>query len=112
MILNTTMSKITVLDYVGCFENNEIQFNITAYDSMTIQLCVETCKAMNARYAVIQQNNCGCEHSYDNYTRTNGNCTVPCSGQWNSICGGSGTVSVYDTCKCWTLNLNNWIYVF
>lgn len=65
------------------------------YDSMTILLCVETCRGLFSDYAYVNSTFCGCEDTLTG-DRRRGECTNVCSGQYNQICGGSGTLySVY-----------------
>ena len=71
---------------------------ITSYDSMTITLCVEVCRALNKSFAFLGSTSCGCDSDYASYYRSYGQCQEPCSGQIMSVCGGSGSLmSVYDT---------------
>ncbi|WAR05350.1 CL12B-like protein, partial [Mya arenaria] len=85
-------------DYVGCFTGTGVTMEITNYNRMTIQQCVETCRGVNKRYAFLGTNRCGCDTSLVGYPAKYGLCKSPCPGQKMSVCGGAGDdMSVYDT---------------
>lgn len=70
---------------------------IESYDAMTVQLCVETCRALAQRYAYVQKDSCACVDSLTG-NKNRGACMTACSGQFNQLCGGGGALmSVYDT---------------
>jgi len=95
---------------VGCFNGTGVSMAITSYDSMTITLCVEACRALNKSFAFLGSTSCGCDSSHTIYSREFGRCQEPCSGQNGSVCGGTDSLmSVYDTSNIFVIFKLSWI---
>ena len=85
-------------DYIGCYNITDILGDITYQSSkMTIQQCVELCRAKNRGLAFISLQDCSCEITLTE--QEPGLCTHACPGQSNQVCGGDGRASVYNVSK-------------
>ena len=87
-------------DYLGCYNTSGFVWDDTTavFEQMTIQQCVEWCRGRNKAYANLLRTFCACSDSLTEPSAGE-NCYKSCSGQENQICGGDGTVSVFNVCK-------------
>jgi len=90
------ISNVLSSELVGCYNGSGVVKLVQDSPDMTIQLCVETCRHMSLKYALLQPTGCGCQ-GFVPTEKLSGSCVSGCSGQYNQICGGEGpAMSVYD----------------
>ena len=95
------------LDYIGCYTDDgdaggawgrDLDKFFYNSDNMTIDGCIQDCRALGYKYAGLQsQNQCFCGNSYGKYGAAEGRCTKRCAGNQETICGGTWANSIYET---------------
>ncbi|XP_062578241.1 uncharacterized protein LOC134240154 [Saccostrea cucullata] len=81
-------------EYVGCFLSNDSFPVVLTSDTMTIELCVETCRIRNTTYALLSPSECRCNDTH--LMNTSKSCKSRCANSKIQICGDSASsVSVY-----------------
>ena len=92
--------------YVGCATDGSTRTLSGAYEAnnnMTVEGCVEFCKASGYTYAGLEYaSQCFCGNDMPAadapvYGQT-GNCVMPCAGNSTQICGGPNALSLYQEC--------------
>ncbi|MBF0276140.1 MAG: pentapeptide repeat-containing protein [SAR324 cluster bacterium] len=84
--------------YVGCFKdqsNRDMKGYYLDTADMTTNKCLDLCRSKGFAYAATQYGgHCFCDNSYG-HSGPADNCTMPCKGDSNQICGGSWANSIY-----------------
>ncbi|KAI5777224.1 hypothetical protein EDC01DRAFT_724382 [Geopyxis carbonaria] len=88
--------------YVGCASDSldarVLPKDRMADDAMTVEMCVDHCKAKGWSYAGLQwATECWCGSALDTKTLGSNKCTTPCAGASKEYCGGDRKLSVYKT---------------
>ena len=85
---------------LGCYVDSwdrDLSGDETSSGSMTIELCLETCRSKGYTYAGVQSNSqCFCGNSYGKHgIDTISSCSTACTGNNLQVCGGSWRNMVY-----------------
>src|SRR3954463_12171526 len=95
LVLPTNSASQSPLSYggalKGCFKDTS-DFDLNGYLERSrfnsVQRCIDICARRGFRYAGVQYSeSCLCGNSYGRYGPAN-NCTMPCTGYPEQICGG------------------------
>jgi beta-glucanase (GH16 family) len=94
-------SKSNKTKYIGCYKDTENRVMDIFYkmpdDIASIEICFEYCYTQNTLYFGLEYSNeCYCGNSYDLYGLIDeNNCNNNCKGNYNDICGGGWSLSIY-----------------
>ena len=87
---------------VGCHVDRASDRDLTGYKfsnstSMTIELCLDTCRSRNFAYAGLRNGNrCCCDNDYGKHGRAaSTDCQEQCTGNAAQTCGGNSRNMVY-----------------
>lgn len=89
------------VQYLGCFKDSNNPFDLDGYlersGQNTPQRCIATCAAKSFKYAGVQYGqSCVCGNRYGTQGLAN-NCTMACTGDSKTSCGGANANGVYTT---------------
>ncbi|KAG0652200.1 WSC domain-containing [Hyphodiscus hymeniophilus] len=95
-------TDFTPFVYAGCFTDPSSPERALLYDSgldtqnMTVEKCVAFCKGNDYKYAGLEYyGECFCGATVNGPQIDNSQCTFPCTGDKNEVCGGNDIISVY-----------------
>jgi hypothetical protein len=83
-------------DPEGCVIDNALSYKFAESDSMTEEICIDTCDAAGFFWAGLTKGNqCWCGNINRSQAATIDNCMISCSGAQGENCGGNNHYLVY-----------------